>query len=235
MRRALALATAILLVLDISSGAAQPIKPVEEKRVTEALNYLQASGIANELSEYSELLIPIIVTAFRSQHPGYSEACWTQLGTGLKEMMASDSIGMLDSTAKSYARHFSDQELMELGAFQRSDLGKKYKRATFELIRDGAQAPGAAQPFVEGVTNLVQNGGSSVGPDPMEAILPAMGKYLSDDESAKVRSFYGSGVGKKSLQLSHVIAKETVEARMERLEPKIATLSQKIRDNGVCS
>lgn len=199
------------------------------------MNFLQASGQSSEFSAYADTLIPVIVSYWRGQHPDYSEICWRQMEKDMAGVMLANSTQMMGHAAEAYARHFTDSELLEIGAFLRSDVGKKYRHATIELMHNASSEPGAAKTLVEGMAALVRNGDSSTMPDAVEKILPAMKDYLTDAEIARIRAFYGSGVGRKYAEMGIVMAKETMDASMGQLARDAAKVGQKSRDSGVCS
>jgi hypothetical protein len=133
-RTALALATVLVLgreaLAEDSQGSAPPaadstVAPTDS-RVAAALDLLQAQNTKANMEAMFDAVVAAAFNSAQRSHPNTSGDVLKQLQIAIREEVESSVDELLTLQAHEYAQHFSEEELRQLAAFYRSDLGKKY-------------------------------------------------------------------------------------------------------------
>ncbi len=170
MQRLVRLVGFLALVLTGSSvGAiaqsAQQENELSQSHIDAALELLQVSNTIGNVSAMLDTLAPLQADRIKKDHPNLSEKDVSALQSAIKgEILArQDEILLIYATV--YARHFSEDELRQLTAFYRSDVGNKFVTSVPMLLNESA--PLAFSWVMQVIADAVKN---AIPPKPGEKI-----------------------------------------------------------------
>jgi hypothetical protein len=127
-------AAAILALCLASPGFAEDTPA----KLALAKELIQVSG-AEALLGSSDMMVDAIVQQVKKSAPGIDNDAIEALKKIAKEEYTSSVPGMLDNSAKIYARHFSEGEMHDMIAFYKSDTGKRVVAEMPALMRESMQ------------------------------------------------------------------------------------------------
>jgi uncharacterized protein len=97
-----------------------------DSHLAAAIDLLDAQNAKANMTTMVHLLMSGVESSVRQSHPGASDEKLKLFNEAFEEEITNSTDDLLKLQAKIYAEHFSEDELRQLAAFYRSDLGKKY-------------------------------------------------------------------------------------------------------------
>ncbi len=120
----------------IAAPAAPGADTPPESRIEAATDLLRATHAAENVGALLDTLMPLQKAQLRRAVPGLSDEAAEALLLKVREAILARQGEMLRLYGIEYAQHFSEQELRDLAAFYRSEVGKKYIALVPVLLKE---------------------------------------------------------------------------------------------------
>jgi uncharacterized protein len=109
-----------------------------DAQVAAAMDLLKANHTIDNLNATLDTLAPLQRAQIKRQLPALSDDAVAALIQSIRGAIRARQDELLHLHAIEYARHFSEQELRDLSAFYRSELGQKYISQLPALIKESS-------------------------------------------------------------------------------------------------
>jgi len=116
--------------------AAAPIAKPSDAQLAAARDLLDAAGAKSVLNALFASLVPMEVAGIRQKNPHVSDEAISAFTTAMQDELSANTDQLMNIYAELYAEHFSTEELQQISAFYRSDVGKKVIATMPQLLKE---------------------------------------------------------------------------------------------------
>jgi hypothetical protein len=114
---------------DAQPPASEPQSTVpqpSDAQIAAATDLLDATHVQQNVKMIVDTMLPVVIKGLQKDHPNASDKAIEAFTAAFDDEIQNSMGDILKLEARVYAEHFSEDELHQLAAFYRSDLGQKY-------------------------------------------------------------------------------------------------------------
>jgi hypothetical protein len=120
----------------VPAPAVQAQPKASPEQLAAARELLDAIGAKDMITKTFETLGPLEAAEIRRRNPNVSEKALTAFSTAMREELAASNGQLIDICAELYAEHFTTDELHQITAFYRSDVGRKFAATAPQMMQE---------------------------------------------------------------------------------------------------
>ena len=140
MLKRILLSLALVSAMTAPCAAEEPVAQVQPKASPEQLaaarELLDVIGAKDMITKTFETLGPLEAAEIRRRNPNVSEKALTVFSTAMQQELAASNGQLIDICAELYAEHFTTDELHQITAFYRSDVGRKFAATAPQMMQE---------------------------------------------------------------------------------------------------